>query len=222
MGSQFSECWSVPLPVFELANNTGLSSRCHQTRQASPRRWRKSLWLLLTALWVGCAESTLPPHDPPSAIFRLAASGQEELPFSITAPRLESLGHQYLFVALPFGTIRATEPAADLRSAVFHTLANRGYRPRHVTEPPSPGGYVDVALEELQLSAYDALFFRIPYCRVKLRATLFDEHGSAVAKALHEASDYATRAMAFTQDLQPLYYGTLMQAVTGLLSELPL
>ena len=174
-------------------------------------------------LW-GCAVTTIPPQQPPSGIFRLASANDRVLPFTVSTPTtFDTVGHQYLLFGLPFGQIRVSDPPADLRAATFQALATRGYRPIDVTEVPArPERHLKISMDDVQLSAYDVFFFRIPYCRMRLTVLLVDEEGRNTKHATGEFADYTMRALAFTRELQPLYNDTLEDGVTSLLTELSL
>lgn len=214
-----------PLRLGEHAkpsNIMGFFTRCHGLTAGLGRVLRVSVSTILVGL-SGCATSRIPPAVPPESIFRLASANSAEVQFRVSAPPAGVYGHQFLAVILPFGQILVQRPEADLRAAIFQALAARGYRPvEALSSSPMPSKSLDFSLSELQLSAYDAIVFRIPYCRFSLRVTQTDGAGRELKRAQGEFSDYATRAMAFTPELQPLYYETLAAAAETVIAELSL
>ncbi len=195
---------------------------CHDRRP--PVRRTRGWWAVFSLLLLtSCSTTGIPPTPPAEPVFRLASANQTVVYFRVAAPGRGIYGHQYLGAVLPFGRVEVERPDADLRAAVFQALATRGYRPIEV--PASavlPPLGLEFSLSDLQLSAYDALFFRIPYCRFTLGVVQSNGLGQERKRAQGGFSDYATRAMAFTPELQPLYYETLASAAATLIAELSL
>lgn len=117
-------------------------------------------YLPVVGLGSGCASTKLSIPPPEAAIERLAALAPRGVRLAVAAPSAPvELGHQYLLVVIPFGSIALIDPHTSLRRALSTELAIGGVR----TVPEglgSPAPLVTVTPIELSVTAYDLLLVR--------------------------------------------------------------
>lgn len=143
-------------------------SRARSENEVSARRVT-SLWFLrlliffylpVVGLGSGCASTKLSIPPPEAAIERLAGLAPRGVRLAVAAPITPvQLGHQYLLVVIPFGSIALIDPQTSLRRALSTELAIGGVR----TVPEgssSPAPLVTVTPIELSVTAYDLLLVR--------------------------------------------------------------
>jgi len=75
------------------------------------------------------------------------------------------LGHQYLFVGIPFGSVYLQDAAVSIYQHALINLALRGYK---VHPPRDAAPELRLTLSDFESTAYDLLFVR----RVRASATL--------------------------------------------------
>lgn len=140
---------------------------------------RKFLNLLILLLLSGCAVTYLDGPTIGANYPRLAAANKRALTVAVTGSNEElTLGHQYVLFAIPAGIVRAANPAQMVSTALFRTLAEQGFRPTVSIEPSTTPPDLEVALDNLSVTAYDLFFFRIVNCSVTLKGKLLS-NGSA-------------------------------------------
>jgi len=135
--------------------------------------------LLFALLLSAC--TTTPLTSPPleTTLFKLAALAPR--PVHLVAEAAEGslrVGHQYLLLAIPFGSIELTDPVRSLERAAFTELALAGVRP--VIGPTGDGlpRFV-VRVKDIGVSAYDLIVTRRVTATVTLEASLPSKGGSA-------------------------------------------
>lgn len=141
-------------------------------RIGKTRRRLLYFYILLAGLALGCTSTgiSVPPVTP--AIERLAALASHGVRLSVAAPTAPlALGHQYLFVAIPFGSISLMEPQTTLFRALSTELAIAGIRALPA-EGDSAAPMVTVAPIDLRLTAFDLIFTRRVGASVRLQVTV--------------------------------------------------
>lgn len=102
------------------------------------------------------------------------------------------VGHQFLLVIVPFGSVMLNAPNEQLYHSLFEELTLAGYRPRRGFSPILNSSAIykagarrqttshyqlQVRVERLQLSAYDLLFIRRLKADIELSFDLYDSSG---------------------------------------------
>lgn len=127
-----------------------------------------------------------------------------------------TLGHQYLFLALPLGTVTHSDVSVALQNALVTELSLSGFRPL----PPGPARLtLEVALRQMQLSAYDLLVVRRLYSEVILSAVVRDANGAVLRSASAVSKDSQYRPFGFKKELSSLFDKVLREGVSNLIRE---
>ncbi len=180
--------------------------------------------ILISILSQGCVSTTIDGPSPEAPIERLAALAPNAINLIVEGsdtPR--PLGHQYLFVAIPFGTIALRSPLNTLAESVHREFAIAGIRAtRGGTDPTRPT--LTLRFTELHTSAYDLIVIRRVSAVARLSAQLtlpdsklaietsgesssFERFGfkPQLEAALAEALALASRQLAITLQTTPAF-----------------
>lgn len=128
--------------------------------------------ILISNLTTGCASTGITVPPPEAATLRLAALAPHGIRLEVTGSNTPlSVGHQYLFVAIPFGAISLIAPQTALRRALSTELAIGGIQ----ALPEGSDAAVPVVTVtplDLQVTAFDLLFTRRVSATVRLGVTV--------------------------------------------------
>lgn len=137
---------------------------------------------MISGLATGCTSTGITVPPPDAATARLAALAPHGIRLAVVGSNAPlPVGHQYLFVAIPFGAISLIDPQIALRRALSTELAIGGIQALpEGTDAAVP--VVTVTPLDLQVSAFDLLFTRRVSATVRLGVTvaLPAQPGSAV------------------------------------------
>ena len=163
---------------------------------------------------VGCTFTELTPPPIGQEYIRLAATGDADLtiaPVVLQGPA--KLGHQFVFIVLPAGTISAGQPGRLVESALFRAAARAGYRPILA----SPNGELSVESATVEITAYDLFFIR--YLRSSVTIT-FRWQGEDMSRSVSHAGG-KFRFFGFKPQLESLLFATLDEAGDTILDSKP-
>ncbi len=124
--------------------------------------------ILISNLLSGCISTGLTVPPPEAATLRLAALAPHQIRLVVTGSSTPlSVGHQYLFVAIPFGAISLIDPQTALRSALSTELAIGGIQ---VLPEGSDAAVplVTVTPTDIRVTAFDLIFTRRVSATVRL------------------------------------------------------
>ncbi len=180
--------------------------------------------ILIIILSQGCVSTTIDGPSPEAPIERLAALAPNTINLIVEGSETPlPLGHQYLFVAIPFGTIALRSPLDALAESVHREFAIAGIRAfRGGTDPTRPT--LTLRFTELHTSAYDLIVIRRVSAAARLSAQLtlpdsklsletsgesssFERFGfkPQLEAALAEALALASRQLAITLQTTPAF-----------------
>lgn len=169
--------------------------------QASIPPVENRLFSALAVLFIltGCLATPLTPRSPIDDISVLKRLGGRDLGVAILDNRIhETAGHQYLFVAIPFGRVYLDQPEVDLWPWVETKLRIAGYRVSQARNPPS----IQIELNKIQVSAYDFIIIRKIVVKVEGQIVI-QKSPIHPAKQLPVVAEYTRwRALAFQGELE--------------------
>lgn len=172
----------------------------------------------------GCHRTTLNPKKFPAEIARLIAINKIPLRLHIETdpPQDPGVGHQYLFVLLPFGRIETSDLSSTVHGIATHNLALRGYKvlPNVPIASDISAKTVSIRITSLGINAFDLIFVRRPVCKIMLSGTLYDEAALPVAHWKSKVSKSRFSRFAFEDTLEPLLYETISEALEDILTNL--
>lgn len=121
----------------------------------------------------GCAHTVFFGRPLDTTTFALAAGADRPIHLS-TCPvedRL-ALGHQYLFVVLPFGSLTLGNPGTYLQRRAYAGMSLAGLRPLTDKRQANDGPQLEVCIKDVSVTAYDLIFVRRATASVELTLTL--------------------------------------------------
>lgn len=191
-----------------------------------PRKAQKGkmpLAALVSALALslaGCVLTAVPRAPISPEVFRLAASNDRAIRLDLSGPQETlSVGHQYLFIVIPFGRIVIEHPLDHLRTSAYTQASLSGLRPI-VDVPANDSAFdtprLEIRLQDIQVSAFDFLFTRHIVCDVSVEARLFAPGSSSPEKlAAGRVAETEFVRYAFEPELQRVF----LRAMDGALHE---
>lgn len=145
----------------------------------------------------------------PAATYKLSALADKDIWLEVHDPHssaekdnLLPLGHQYLFVVVPFGRISAVDPLQALFVKSAWLLSERGYRAHAVREKHSGAPLIKLKLQTFSASGYDMLFARKVTCSLELQAEIQLASGLDTRSARAQGESSALRPYAFQEELE--------------------
>ena len=172
----------------------------------------------------GCLRTTISYQEPdrtvleladqnPAAIFLSSSGGSQNL----------SLGHQYLFLIIPFGHVVLADSQQKLFNAAYEKLSLMGYKP---LVPPESGSNqyfprVDIVLKDIQLNAYDLLALRKIAARLCIEVSFQKSSLEQLNSKLICETSSSFKAFAFEKQLTFQLDQTLRQTFDHLTEVLP-
>jgi len=173
--------------------------------------------LLLNTGLTGCFSVEVPPLEPPSGLEKLVAVSDSTIPVRIDTTHLHerSLGHQYLFFALPLTRLYSPTLESDLAMELSVACGMRGYKCVN-QEEASAKRAITITVNDANINGYDLLVVRKPAASATLTGRLF-ESGQVVRECQAEASAINTSHYAFSAELQQALSEALLQGSYKLL-----
>lgn len=173
-----------PRQITPLADNRGQHVRRHPLVSSLGLGENVVLKLFSLAflfLLSSCASTTIHRNPLDLKTFELAARGSTPLALQIKAyaePETSAVGHQFLLVLLPFGSVRFDSPTEYTRSELYRRLAILGYRPMSSSTTSQNVPTLEVEIQSLSLNAYDLIVTRRVVADVRLRLVLRNALGA--------------------------------------------
>jgi hypothetical protein len=172
-----------------------------------------AILFLINGLVSGCVSTELPfaPLEP--AVVRLATVAEHGVNLRVTVNTSPlRLGHQYLFLAIPFGSISLPHPSTVLTDALYRELAVAGIRA--VPDGNEAGlPTLTVSVRDLSTSAYDLLFVRRVTASAELSAILTtSEAGSSPLGFDTSGESSSFERFGFKPQLEAALGGALAEA----------
>lgn len=134
---------------------------------------------LFALLLAGCLRTYIEPVQIDSTVQSLALANDEPLFVSVfPLEEHRTVGHQYLFFAIPFGRVTIKSLPQDIFKAAFSQLSLVGIKPilaSTTTKKQLP--HLRIEIREVQATAYDFFFMRWIKTRVILEAEYQDRSG---------------------------------------------
>ncbi len=177
-----------------------------------------AVFLPLVLFLAGCLHTSLPPRQVLPDIYRLGrvAERQVQLETNSEVPEQSTLGHQYLFIGIPFGRISLADPKQALYESASRGLAQERIG---ITNASSAHPELKLSLEDLQLTAYDFIFIRRIVCRVRLKAEFTRPSSSAPLTKVFTATETDWVSLAFERELQRVLFRALDSSITTMSKE---
>ena len=142
---------------------------------------RRILLLTLICLTSACTTVYLAPRGINPDTKKLAALNRQKINVRVTlAKEFKTLGHQYLFLLIPYGQIQHHSVKQLISDAIYRELSISGFSPQIVFEespkkvssllPQKP--LLEINVKDLSLTAYDLLVTRKVTGRIDLTSKL--------------------------------------------------
>ncbi len=129
----------------------------------------------------------------------------------------QSIGNQFLLLAIPFGNVYVNYPAQTwLGTQLSQEFAVRGFRVRFVESPEK--AQVRVCLQGLSLNAFDLLFTRIIAARLSANLILRDAATALTTEQDLEGSTTRFRRFGFSEQLQSALYAASDELVSKIVT----
>jgi hypothetical protein len=152
------------------------------------------LFILLIAPCIlsGCHTTHLKAPALSEDLIRLSRLNKHPLSLTITgADQQTTLGRQFLFIAIPFGTVYSPSPRELIFSSLYTYLTTKGAR---ITPGTSTLPALAIHVTDLTVHAYDLLLVRRLSADILLEATYTNELGTVTKMMLHgSASEFNAR-----------------------------
>ena len=198
----------------------------------SPAAWRFAPSLALRRTFLvslflplalsGCLRTELLRESIPEPVLGLAAMNQKKIELRVTPPDEDStVGHQFLLVIIPFGSIYLNDPIGHLTRSLYTNLALEGFKPIS-SELGSAPLSLEVSTEKVQVSAYDFIAIRRIVGKISLRGVLRSADGTIYREWLASGSYSELRPFAFEKQLNHVFQKALTSATEELVRELRL
>ncbi len=161
-----------------------------------------SLLIFLLPLSTGCVQTRLPLSDLLPEVLDLTSNVEmKSIYLEVEAkPEVMTIGHQYLFFIIPFGTVSVEDPAGLLYTQVVQDLALAGYRAQ-LSTAPEQFPKLHITLNELQATAYDFLALRRIVCSTDWHV-IYSRSATAMAQHFSvSGSSTSFRRFAFEREL---------------------
>lgn len=172
-------------------------------------RWITAL--VAPILLTGCFSTELTPLEPPSGLEKLLNLSDSNIPVQIQTAGFHdhSVGHQYLFFALPMTRIYLPNLEADTKMQLSVACGMRGYR---CTESATQGAkrVLEITIRDVSVNGYDLLVVRKPAASVTMSAQLLED-GAVVRSCEESYTATNTTHYAFTAELQSALSEALLQ-----------
>ena len=137
----------------------------------TPLTYRNLVGICFLLFLTSCVSTYLDGPPIGTDYTRLAALGKRNLVVAVnTAAEEITVGHQWVFLVAPVGTIKLHNSHQVLSAALFRNLAERGYRPKILPPDGENGGSPDITITDLELACAvpDLFFVRRVNCSVVL------------------------------------------------------
>ncbi|MBX7137849.1 MAG: hypothetical protein K1X83_07675 [Oligoflexia bacterium] len=171
----------------------------------------------------GCLRTELSPAPLDKAVIQLAHTAAKPIALQVVSPPEISehalVGNQYLFVLLPFGSIRLARPLDEVFEKSYRALSLAGFRPLPGT--PVNSGHLKITLRAISLSGFDLLFIRRVHCSITLDGEYIDQRGTTWTTTVTQDQG-ELRRQAFEPQLRHLLNSSMDRAVERLLRQLRL
>jgi hypothetical protein len=180
--------------------------------------------LLLSALLFlsACSSTALPRTSISKDIFELAAGNQAPILLEVSLEEGSAsdqatglVGHQYLFVAIPFGSVYLPSASETISNSMYQRLVLQGLKP--ITSKSHVFGALPrlhLKVTSLSLSAYDFIFTRKVAASLEGRATLFAASGEPLWEMPFSARESELRRYGFAAELEQALSKALEEALT--------
>ena len=182
-----------------------------------PSRKRTKLKIMVIMLIFqlsGCLTTRIETTPLPTHFRQLLAANRHPIQLNCSAEQVSpNLGHQFLFLLLPFGQVVVDDPAAELCRIAKEELALKGFW----ISPAAPES-VSLLLQELALSGYDLLLTRRVVVDGLLNATISYKGRKTEFQTVIDNGEF--RRFAFEKDLREILQTGLREAIKKLLQEL--
>lgn len=193
----------------------GAATSAAAPRGTANRGAMRTAFLILSALLSsGCLATAIPPPELNPAIARLERTADRAVGLSLVAPPGPlKLGHQYLGIAVPFGSIISAEPAQALERVAKAELALAGIRTTTPGRAPE-GIEVTFELTDAAVTAYDLLVVRRISARATVRVRVASPHPTAPPRAFEATGESGTFArFGFAPELTAAFNAALEGAI---------
>ena len=178
--------------------------------------------LILLCLLSGCMTTTLQPTPILPAVSKLALSNEQPIALSVKNDLQEQVvGHQYLFIIFPFGRITNASVSTLIKNEAITGLTLNGFKVLERQEEPRIP-LVEIVVRDLQLTAYDYIFFRRIVCKITLGGEIRHGISDKVRTWETTVSESATVSLAFEAELDRVLTRTKEAAIKDLLINLGL
>lgn len=156
--------------------------------------------------------------EPPSGLEKLIAVSDSTIPTSLDPQGLNerSLGHQYLFFAIPLTRVYVPSLERDTLMELSVACGMRGYRCESGKPSSSTRRSLSIMLRDVSVNGYDLLVVRKPTASVTLAGTLTQD-GVVTRSCEESVSATNTSHYAFNAELQHALGEALLQASYKLL-----
>lgn len=182
------------------------------------------IFFFIICLTAGCLNTNLKSEPILKQIKSLLISNKRLIGLRIQdLTDSEIIGHQYLFIILPFGRIKAPQLSEQLINQAQTTLAIKGYSPKIA----SSNNQIDfdypaihISIDAISLTAYDLIFMRKIVCKLDLSAKLISPDKTIMRdeKTTTYQSKYVS--FAFEPELSNILRVTIDRSISELLNKI--
>ena len=183
-------------------------------------QYRILLPLFALLLSAGCSSTYLDGPAMTESYTKLASYGRRPIRVLLDTPAEEKrLGHQWVFIAAPIGSIRVHDLRQIASVALFQRLAERGYRPTIVTPENESILDPDITVTDFDLSCAvpDLLFVRRVNCSALIRGSS-QRAPSVPVTGRGQGSEF--RSMGFKPQLEQVLGQALTAALDDFLNDM--
>lgn len=158
-------------------------------------------------------------------VFELAAANRNPIRLQVSSVSDSSLGHQFMFIGIPFGSVESQQLDVMLKRATYQKLALKGFTPVINSSDKVLPNMFGAGAPELSLvvhgasaTAYDLLVTRWLRCSLQLSAQLSNATGSSEVRS--EGTFQHLGAFAFERELSLCFARALDTALDNVLGDL--
>ncbi len=150
----------------------------------------------------GCLHTPLSPRPALPGLLTLNSLNSRPLRLEVTSNTKPSLGHQFLFLVIPFGRISLPQSAEYLYNQLFEDLVVHGARVTPLLEHSFAIPKFKVEVLDINETAYDFIFIRWIRCSISVRVSYSPSHDIQGEPVEISESTSTLSPFAFRKELQ--------------------
>ncbi len=175
--------------------------------------------LCISVIFASCTGVKITNSPIPVQVNKLKLSNTKKIKLTTQSnENSQIIGHQYLFLFIPFGRIITENPDISLYNKAYSKLAVKGYKIEN--SKLSKMNRLHLTINNLRLTAYDLLFIRNIYCETEIKMDFLDPDNRVKYSQIFKAKKSSYKPLAFSKELQHIYEQCLDQAVNQLLNNI--